>query len=79
VFPGHFPYEDPLNPEFLKLDFILKHGNESKVYMYKKPVRIYNFTSSATIENGSEGSSLSSIKLTNACEPVNHKTATRFI
>lgn len=76
MFPGHFPYEDPLNPEFLKLDFILKHGNESKVYMSKKPVRIYNFTSSATIENGSEGSSLSSIKLTNACEPVNHKKAT---
>jgi len=52
------------------LDFILKHGNENKICISKKPVRIYNFTSSATIENGSEGSSLSSIKLINAWEPV---------
>jgi len=46
---------------------------------FKKFVRVYNFTSSATNENGSEGSSLSSIKLTNACEPVNHMEATQFI
>jgi hypothetical protein len=38
----------------------------------ESPAQAYALTSSATNENDSEGNSLSSTKLTRACEPGNY-------
>ena len=62
-----------------KLFYTQAWKRKKSLCMSKKFVRVYNYTSSATNQNGLEGSSLSSIKLTNACEPVNHMEATQFI